>query len=565
MNNLNTYIIEDKSTKLADSLGLKSIEFTENLINDEAIDEWLVNIVFGLNPNIKKLIIPIRLGSNDSEYIGLRIGLHIRLTKRLNSYRFIPLIFVSVGEFIEEIIGNQIQNQILLSSLVLFTKGCAFVDFFDLERVIEEFDESLNEESLLKNVFPKLIIPNERAFGHQLANEWGVFRLAKFAGITLKTARLPSDLYFKYQFAKTDMNLIPVGKSKIGLLQETCSALLIDDYAENGWSECIEHVLKSNISQFKSKLKVITTFKDAIDYLDYENTDVVFLDLRLKSIEDKTSEALPIEEISGYKILKLIKSLNRGIQVIILTASNKAWNMKKLLDEGADGYFIKESPEFPTIDQISEDNFKSLVHTIKEAFERRYLKDLFVEIKRINEFLDKTNNVDKFSRDFLDELKNQILISFELHYYAKTKEQFAYAFITLYMVVERINKEFVDCTGENENKEWFVGSLKLKNWEWRDGRYLINNQIEFVVGNKPPEWKKVVGFCKQFHENIDSDDDKIRPIYDLINLRNYFIHNDDKLYSPKYEDKIQHTPKIFTKIGFQELFNVLRQIISFFH
>jgi DNA-binding NarL/FixJ family response regulator len=29
----------------------------------------------------------------------------------------------------------------------------------------------------------------------------------------------------------------------------------------------------------------------------------------------------------------------------MFTASNKAWNMKALLDAGADGYYIKESPE----------------------------------------------------------------------------------------------------------------------------------------------------------------------------------------------------------------------------
>ena len=36
------------------------------------------------------------------------------------------------------------------------------------------------------------------------------------------------------------------------------------------------------------------------------------------------------EEFSGYKVLRRIKELNRGNQVIMLTASNKAWNLKAL-------------------------------------------------------------------------------------------------------------------------------------------------------------------------------------------------------------------------------------------
>lgn len=57
-------------------------------------------------------------------------------------------------------------------------------------------------------------------------------------------------------------------------------------------------------------------------------------------------KVLSPNEFSGMKILKAIKAANQGIQVIMFTASNKAWNMKALLDAGADGYYIKESPEF---------------------------------------------------------------------------------------------------------------------------------------------------------------------------------------------------------------------------
>lgn len=61
----------------------------------------------------------------------------------------------------------------------------------------------------------------------------------------------------------------------------------------------------------------------------------------------KIKEQMPISlpsEYSGAKILDEIKSDNFGTQVIMYTASNKSWNMRELIGKGADGFYIKESP-----------------------------------------------------------------------------------------------------------------------------------------------------------------------------------------------------------------------------
>lgn len=219
MNKSNTFVIEDGSTKLAETLGLKSVEFTPNLLSDDAIDEWLTTTVFGINSTIEKLIVPVRLGNDDAVYMGLRVGLHIRLTKNRydERFRFIPLIFASVGETKELILGNQIERNSLLSAILLFTKGCTIVNFFDLEQAVADFDEVINKDILRNDLLKKLVISDERLQGHQLANEWGVFRLAKFAGKELTTIQQPKDLYFKYRFSLSDLEIDSQDKNKTNI------------------------------------------------------------------------------------------------------------------------------------------------------------------------------------------------------------------------------------------------------------------------------------------------------------------------------------------------------------
>lgn len=566
MNNQNNFIIEDNSAKFGESLGLQSVEFTANLLTDDTIDNWLKTTVFGKNPNIEKLIIPVRLGNDDADYIGLRVGLHIRLSRNLENKRFIPLVFASVGECRELILGNQIERNSLLSAILLFTRGCTIVDFFDLDQAVLNFDEFIDKDILRNDLLKKLIISDERLQGHQLANEWGVLRLAKFAGIELNSIKQPKDLYFKYRFSISDLEIDSQDKNKTNIQgNNNCNYLLIDDNALKGWNELLSHIIKSDvINKFTKKItsKALTTFDEADSYGDYESHDLIFLDLRLTKEEDNPKTPIPIGEYSGVKLLKKIKEINKGIQVIILTASNKAWNMKALLDAGADGYFIKESPEIPVSDDASKANYESLLKAIKEAFERRYLRGIFQEIKALHQKLDSLSANKSYPSEFLNELKSQLSIAFDMHYNAKSKEQFAFAYITLYMVIERFNKEFILSMGEGEGKDWLVKTdQKLKNWKWENGEYKIDSEIKYVHGNKPPEWKKIVGICKQKFPNT-IEDAKIKPVYDLINIRNYFIHNDDKLNESKYKDTSENTPKVFTKKGFLELFDLVKRIIS---
>lgn len=489
-------IIAEGNQNLADEFGFIRIEYLQ-MVTDQKIDEWIKHF-FSKYPDIEKIIIPVRLGKDDSDYTGLRVGLHIRLTKELGKKRLIPIMFLS-EQTRNEIIGNQIFNSNEKTSLLLFTPGVKLIGSFDLNKeTIEGFNNHITEEDLKSQVLPKLLITNQREQGHQLANEWGVFRLAKFAGIELTSIKLPTDLYFKHQFSKTNLNIQPHGNTKIGLQIKGCNALLIDDNANEGWKEVLEHILKSNINLYSSKLDILTTYKDAVAYEDYESKDIIFLDLRLKPEEDRASESLPLEELSGLKLLHKIKGINKGIQVIILTASNKAWNMKALLDAGADGYFIKESPEIPVSDNASKMNYDNLVKAIKEALDKGYLKEIDKIHKKATEFIDidySTKNTNY--QLFYDRSRSSLDIAFELLKYAsKDNKYFNLAYLTYYQILEDYtsqieNFEFVsttECYVDNRTKrvislsssarpEWSLKYVKDRNGNYFQ-RTIIENEFK---------------------------------------------------------------------------------------
>ena len=117
---INTAIIEEKDVTISKTLNLKRFDYL-NEITDAQIDSSIHNF-FTNNPDIDRIVIPIKLGDNDIDYVGILFGLHIRLAERLGNKRFIPIIFFS-NELKEEIIANQIQNSINLTASLLFTKS----------------------------------------------------------------------------------------------------------------------------------------------------------------------------------------------------------------------------------------------------------------------------------------------------------------------------------------------------------------------------------------------------------------------------------------------------------
>ena len=451
------YKIDDRRNLFIEKLGFPEIEYNE-LAQDANYHEYVIRL-FKYHRPVKKLIIPVHLGNAGIKFRGLKLALHIRLTVEIGEGRFIPIIFVSDDDFEENMFSAKNNN--LNLNYLLLTEGCVLVEENETQiKKLVEITEAINPLKFKSDVLDRLkILPSEEIGKHSLANQWGAFRLDEMAHTeALKDKELlknkQKELYFKYirsfndDYSNFNKSNSPTVLTPKIINSTNKKILLIDDEVSKGWSDVLSKIFVGADFQFIPESKSFTQFKtDAEHKIQQENWDLVLLDLRLNPVVEDKSEFIAkgvIEDYSGTQLLQLIKDKNRGTQVIIFTASNKAWNMKALLKLGADGYFIKESPESGFSNDFSRENIDNFIKTAKECLEKRYLQDIFTQKEIIDGLLQSRKGVSTDCDDYsLEELKTQIDISYNLLYPANTVPEFAYAFFSLYKVLEAIGKQKV--------------------------------------------------------------------------------------------------------------------------
>jgi hypothetical protein len=257
------------------------------------------------------------------------------------------------------------------------------------------------------------------------------------------------------------------------------------------------------------------------------------------------------------KVMQKIKSLNPGYQVIIFSASNKVWNLKALLDAGADGYYMKESPELGFSSDFSKQNYLRFREDVKSCFDRNFLRTLFVSYEEI---LQKINSFTTYSDDFKEELKNQFQLFWNMILSAKTKTQFAYSYITLYQVIEMINNQFF--TKNNDNTWTIAGCGNLLDWNWNTESKQYENINTVFSGNKPPESLKLTGLY--FQKWKGNEHNFVSDLHYLIQKRNEFIHNDKNILDAQDKNGHYLNRDIYTKEGIIKLFGAVKQIILFY-
>ena len=375
----------------------------------------------------------------------LAFAMAIRLSiLDIKSAALSPILFISRATQ-DILIGYKYSPIILTGSIVFDLPENAS----DALEVMEPLSPSEYKTKFLDVI---KIIPNATEGRHSLANQWGADVLSRIVvgnetnNELIKKARL--SLYFRYVRALSlgtndieniiqgvELPSTPTSLKKIDATGK--KILLIDDEADKGWGDVLCKMLPN--SEFKTIQEQVPDYEhlsnDAKKEIESGKYDLIFLDLRMNGVAEE--DTLRPDDFSGMKILKAIKEQNKGNQVIMFTASNKAWNMKALLEAGADGYYIKESPEYTFPASYSDSNARELCTSITQCLDNGYLRNVYLKVKKIKELIQDSQCFSNRT----DELLGSIDIAYDLLAKSNAKQEYkAYSYLQLFLVIEEFVK-----------------------------------------------------------------------------------------------------------------------------
>lgn len=261
--------------------------------------------------------------------------------------------------------------------------------------------------------------------------------------------------------------------------------LLIDDNSNKGWKQILERVFPI------PDLKVDV----AINLLEAETKiediyDLIFLDVRL---DEQDHDIANPTEFTGYRILEKIRNEflnpNFATPIILITATNKIWNVDVFRNYGVDGYYIKEHPDYIFDKKTSKQNYDNL-------------KRKFIELREVGQ---KRKEVRKLSKDIIEKIlnhsyfkgnnkyenvKNRIIDKLKLGYdnlfnepnklekeVLKTNNE-AIAFIIYWSILEEIVK------GYSSYLNWELPDYTFSgNWKFRNNEYFIEKGNDKIFVN----------------------------------------------------------------------------------
>ncbi|CAH0280900.1 hypothetical protein SRABI27_03771 [Pedobacter sp. Bi27] len=353
-----------------------------------------------LNVSYDCIFMPFTLNNFDYlEFTGLQVAAHIRLSPYLNHCRT-PLVFVG---------GDDPADVFKLKPLasLLFTHGIYFLGEPTVAAK-EQLLEQISNYPKVSDAGYKLFLdriqvdpPANYSSYHSLANEWGIKKLSELFKLTdlpngVKEDivriedRFKTNLYFKLLEQKLDKarNKIKNSEKIPPVLPNLDNArvLYIDDEHDKGWQALFEFLFSSASAKllyydaFKKGLKREELFQALTAFIDLPGNEVDFYIVDLRLCDEDMHEADPMK-LSGMRVLEYLLKKNKGNQVVLLTASNKTWNLQAAFEVGAAGYIIKESPELNYTSKQTAQLFTELKKAFQKAFRNAYLADLWTFIK----------------------------------------------------------------------------------------------------------------------------------------------------------------------------------------
>ena len=499
---------------------------------DQIIHTYLLDLRL---EEINSFILPISINGNFFDFSGLIFAHHVRLTKQIKSCDA-TIVFYGILE-VEQLLRLTDWARILLTPNVIYV-NIAKSTFDDLKELIQSYSpKNFISEPFLEKI--QINPPaNYETNHHNVDNEFALIQWSKHIKyynnlpISFKN-EFDSRLYFKYLKLKKDFPEIGE-KNQITIdIDAPVNILLIDDEAGKGWEAFYSSLFSNSSKEIK--------FEDSgIDFKDpnisdliisrVENKviqfkpDIVLLDLRL--LDSDFHKETPPDELTGLKILDKIMEINKGIQVIITTASNKAWNFNHAKQKGAYDFIIKDGFEDP------EKAIGKLSITIKNASNRSlYLKPIY---KKMDDSLKAWNNYDIPKRKNISDLFHDSLwhvnLKLQVNDFVKNAfdtinndliaERFTISTVLLYRVIEMINEFYIIESGDNRNRStqyhFDQDNSKVPKIIYQQNNYSVDSNV--TVGTSFSTKEKSYAIYHKINGNINKV--LFKKIHDFALYRN---------------------------------------------
>jgi CheY-like chemotaxis protein len=429
------------------------------------------------------------------EFSGLLLAHHIRLSRE---FKFCDAPIVFYGSLkLEQLLRLTPLARILLSSNVFYIDISKY-SFDDIQKSLEVYKTKLFDiNTFLVQI--QINPPANYDSHHSVDNEFALIQWSKFINCfedlpSSFKKEYESKLYYKYLKLKQNLAQVEGKLQKTNIeTTENINILLIDDEATKGW-ETFYSSLFDNSSKtitFKDSgidFKNIQTKEDIISKIEFIisdfKPDVVLLDLRLLD-SDLLKETLP-NELTGLKVLEKIKEINKGIQGIITTASNKAWNFNLAKQKGAYDFIIKDGLEDPR--RVIEKLSASIVISAKRA---KFLKEIGKRIDEIKYVIIGNRYFDYNDDKIRNKLYSNLNLSFELldlsSEIPEKQKYFAYSYLQLFICIEEFLKikdifEFGDKCYINNSI--LVARKDPNNESWSASiKFIDNNPSHYILCN----------------------------------------------------------------------------------
>lgn len=361
-------------------------DFYENDISDKDLDDFVNQ--FLQTKQFEAIYIPLYFGNSYSDYMGLRLAMHIRLTESIN--QFTPIFIYGVSTH-EELLNNSCYDILKLSCVCLINADNESLKLsiertFSTNQGCEEFDKiSLN-------------IPSNIGSNHSVANKWAMYRWMEMIKWSPENVPQITDtdfrtsLYFKFldaKYGKHDkFKQDKKYQMEIPGLQNK-RIVYIDDEYDKGWENILRTLFEYNgvkficFKGFDKKLSKIALIDKIKAFIAENDADCFLLDLRLH--EDDFGET---KKLTGHEISRFIKERNKGNQIVIFSASNKIWNLKEQIVEiGATAYALKESPDLNLKREGSTQLYIDFIKAVKTACSLSYLKEIVKKQQEVKEII----------------------------------------------------------------------------------------------------------------------------------------------------------------------------------